>query len=112
MMKELILALTAHLSDNGLALYLADAVPEKAAFPYLTAELVSPCQTDAKGSIRLTLWCAGDDANLARMTLHAVLMERFPQRGMVLPAADGRYILRPEATHQVQSGAAKASAPP
>ena len=41
-MEELIRALTARLTSSTLPLYLADAVPENAAFPYLTAEVVSP----------------------------------------------------------------------
>lgn len=106
-MEDLILALAAYMSGSSLPLYLADAVPEKAAFPYMTAEAVSPCQPGVEGSILLTLWCVGDDANLNRMELHSVLMLAFPQRGTVLTSAAGRYILQPERSDLVQSGVAR-----
>lgn len=108
-MEDLILALTGYLSGSELPLYLVDAVPEKAAFPYLTAEVVSPCQPDVKGSILLTLWCVGDDANLKRMELHSLLMLAFPYRGTMLTSAAGRYILQPERSDLVESGTAKGS---
>ena len=54
-MEELIRALTARLTSSTLPLYLADAVPENTAFPYLTAEVVSPFRMGEPGSIRLTL---------------------------------------------------------
>lgn len=106
-MEDLILALTAHISGSALPLYLADAVPEKTPFPYLTAEVVSPCRPDAKGSLLLTLWCVGDDANPARMELHSAMMQAFPKRGAVLTSSTGRYILQPERSALVQSGAAR-----
>ena len=106
-MEELIRALTARLTSSTLPLYLADAVPENAAFPYLTAEVVSPFRMGEPGSIRLTLWCTGPNGNLARMVLHTTLTQYFPGRGLVLQGDNGRYVLRSEAAQCVQSGDAR-----
>ena len=103
-MEDLILTLNAHLSGSGLSLYLADAVPENTPFPYLTAEITSPCQADQAGSICLTLWCGGDNANLARMVLHSTISQYFPHRGITLTATRGRYILMPGQIELKQSG--------
>lgn len=103
-MEELIRVLTARLSGSALPLYLADAVPENTAFPYMTAEVVSPFRMGEAGSIRLTLWCAGPNVNLARMVLHTTMTQYFPGRGLVLQGEKGRYILLPETASHVQSG--------
>jgi len=106
-MGDMIQALITSVSGSGLPLYLADAVPENAAFPYMTAEVVSPCQEDVKGSIHLTLWCVGENANLKRMELHSLLMLAFPRRGTLLTTSAGRYILQTERSDFLQSGVAK-----
>lgn len=106
-MEELIRTLTARLTSSTLPLYLADAVPENAAFPYLTAEVVSPFRMGEPGSIRLTLWCTGPNVNLARMVLHTTMTQYFPGRGLVLQGDNGRYVLRSEAAQCVQSDDAR-----
>lgn len=106
-MEELIRALTARLDGSAVPLYLADSVPENTPFPYMTAEVVAPCRMGLPGSIRLTLWSAGPNVNLARMILHSTLTQYFPARGFVLDCATGRYVLRPETSTLVQSGEAR-----
>ena len=106
-MEELIRALTARLTSSTLPLYLADAVPENAAIPYLTAEVDSPFRMGEPGSSRLTLWGTGPNVNLARMELHTTLTQYFPGRGLVLQGDNGRYVLRSEAAQCVQSGDAR-----
>lgn len=106
-MEDLIRALTARLSGSALPLYLADAVPERAAFPYITAEIIAPCRMGKPGSICLTLWATGPNVNQARMVLNTVLTQYFPGRGLVLTSEAGRYILLPEPATLVQSGEAR-----
>lgn len=106
-MEELIRALTARLSVSALPMYLADAVPESAAFPYLTAEVSAPCRMGKPGSVRLTLWATGPNVNQARMVLNTMMTQYFPGRGLVLAGETGRYILLPEPASLVQSGEAR-----
>ena len=106
-MEELLQLLTNRLTGSAIPLFLADAVPENTGFPYMTAEVAAPFRMDQPGSIRLTLWCAGANANQARIVLHTTTAQYFPGRGLVLQGEKGRYILLPEAASNVQSGEAR-----
>lgn len=95
-MEAIVRALLAHLQNQGMPVYLADAVPQGEAFPYMTVEAEVPLTARDPGHIRLTIWCAGDHANAARFALHTSLVSNFPTRGMCLPTEAGLAVLIPQ----------------
>lgn len=106
MMHPIIRALAAYLQDCGLPLYLTDAVPTGQDFPYLTAEASAPFAPDKRGSLILTLWCAGGMVNTTRLMLHDSLMQHFPARGLCLETEAGLAVLLPGTARAVQQGEA------
>ncbi len=90
-------ALLSHLSPLGLPVYLADCVPERTPFPYVTMELSCGGGFPADGDVALTVWCRGAEANLQRAELAASLQALFPDSGAVLTLQNGTAALYPSA---------------
>lgn len=88
-------ALLTHLSPLALPVYLADCVPERTPFPYVTMALNCGGGFPADGDVTLTLWCRGAEANLQRASLAASLQALFPDGGTVLTLENGAAALYP-----------------
>lgn len=90
-------ALLSHLSPLNLPVYLADCVPERTAFPYMTMEMKRGGGFPADGNVALTLWCRGAEANTQRAELAGALHALFPDCGTVLTLPNGAAALYPSA---------------
>lgn len=81
-------ALTNLTADTGLRLYLKGQVPLNTPMPYLTCEAEQPAFGE-EGDCTLTAWCAGDDANVKRITAGEMLSDLIPQGGVMMPTDRG-----------------------
>lgn len=96
MLTRLVRTLTNRLQVMDVPVYLADCIPEGAAFPYFTAEIVPPLTPAAAGKLILTLWCRSGSANAERFFLMDALLTRLPARGAALDTGEGRALLLQE----------------
>ncbi|MGN0753677.1 MAG: hypothetical protein ACI4ME_04390 [Aristaeellaceae bacterium] len=94
MLTSLFRAICDHLTPLGVPVYLADCVPDGAAFPYITANIAAPLAAHTAGAVTLTLWCAGDQANAQRLSQVDELLALLPARGIPLTTAAGVITLR------------------
>ncbi len=96
MLTSIYRALYHHLKQLGQPVYLADCVPEGAAFPYITAKIAAPLSPRAAGSLTLTCWSLDDQPRVQRLALANQLLNLLPARGLRLETDTGTIILRPE----------------
>lgn len=93
MLSHIFSALHAQLSRLPYPVYMADCVPEGAAFPYITAEIAAPLTPAATGSLILTLWTKSSTAHYERLTHAETIHSLLPLRGAWLAAATGSILL-------------------
>ncbi len=94
MLTSLYEALFAHLSRLAIPVYQADCVPEGAALPYVTARVSAPLIPGGSGSLTLTVWVHGNEANALRLARTDSLYALLPPRGAFLQAETGSMLLR------------------
>lgn len=94
MLTSLFQAIVGRLASPELPVFLTDCVPEGAAFPYITAEIIAPLLPDREGSLTLTVWCRSDASNRDRILLTDRLFSRLPARGVRLALDNGTAILQ------------------
>ena len=93
MLSHIFSALHARLARLPYPVYMADCVPEGAAFPYITAEIAAPLTPAATGSLSLTLWTKGGNAHYERLTYAETIHNLLPLRGAWLAAETGSILL-------------------
>ena len=98
MLNSIYRALVSHLSRLRIPVYLADSVPQGAAFPYITATIEAPLTADHAGTLTLTVWCTGGSANSMRLSHTDALYSLLPCRGACLNADTGSILLRQSGT--------------
>lgn len=93
MLTDLYQALLRQLSSLEIPVYLADCIPDRARFPYITAAIKAPVRPDDSGILTLQLWCRGGSANADRFRLTDTLLELLPARGIRLTLPHGTVTL-------------------
>ncbi len=107
-LTELFSALTMVLHPLNMPLYLANSVPQKAAFPYATADIALPAPA-APGRVTLTAWSLSPDAHLLTLSWADALPACLPPQGLKLCLPHGTAVLYPsqkEAPQRLVSGEA------
>ncbi len=94
MLTDLYTALTERLSPLEPPVYLADCVPDRAVFPYITLSCVSPLTSGERGALTVTVWTEGHTANVRRLVLADEVLALLPPRGLCLTTASGAALLQ------------------
>ena len=101
MLKTIHQELTAYIGGLGLPVYHADAIPDDAAFPYLTLAVEAPLTPLKPGHVTLTLWCHSGEAHAERLTCGDQLLTLLPPRGRWLNTGYETLLLTPEKPAQL-----------
>lgn len=88
MLTSVFQALNGLLSAMGLPLYMADCVPQEAAFPYMTMAVSAPLTPATAGALTLTIWCCSDSSHADRVFYVDDLLTYLPARGVRLVMDD------------------------
>lgn len=91
MLTALFEALVQQLSPLACPVYLADCVPQDAAFPRIAADLSPAPGPGQDGLVRLTAWTGS--TNAGRFALADALLTLLPPQGLCLSTAAGRALL-------------------
>ncbi len=89
MLTELYTLLAARLQALGYPMWAADAVPDNAAFPFVTAVIRPSASLLGTGRVTLTGWCRSDARHADRLTLADDLLKLVPPGGLLLPLTEG-----------------------